>query len=496
MKLIWLSDVVLTQQGKILAMFNVEALRPASVKPWASLSFPIRIIAPVAAFLDVLTLAVAMEVARSIYAGPFADASAYIGLSFVSGLTFLVCGRGGGAYRLPCLLAPQRLLFRLAATAGLSALAVISLLFFLKAGADYSRGSVVIFALLSPVFILAERAGLAVALARAIDADILRGRRVVMIGDRGELDRLTSKEIFHFGLDELGRFALSLPAGDDELTPDDKAVILEALKFGRKHKTMEYALIMPWSRDRTLSEIIDLLRLSPRAIRLYPDHKTRDILLQKRESDFDPYLSVEVRPEPLTRLERSAKRGFDILVSLCALVVLSPVLAVAALLIKLDSPGPIIFRQTRWGFDDHEFKIWKFRTMTVMEDGGRIVQAQRQDLRVTAVGRILRRTSIDELPQLINVLRGEMSIVGPRPHAVAHDVEYGELIAEYALRRHVKPGLTGLAQVHGLRGETKTPRHMEMRVQKDLWYISNWSFWLDIRIVLQTAVALAVNEAY
>jgi len=245
-----------------------------------------------------------------------------------------------------------------------------------------------------------------------------------------------------------------------------------------------------------LSQIIELLRLSPRAIRLYPDHKTRDILLQKRESDFDPYLSVEVRAEPLTRLERSAKRGFDVLVSLCALVALSPVLAVAALLIKLDSPGPVIFRQTRRGFDDREFKIWKFRTMTVMEDGGRIVQAQRDDTRVTAVGRVLRRTSIDELPQLINVLRGEMSIVGPRPHAVAHDVEYGELIAEYALRRHVKPGLTGLAQVHGLRGETKTPKHMEMRVQKDLWYVSNWSFWLDIRIVFQTVVALAVNEAY
>jgi putative colanic acid biosynthesis UDP-glucose lipid carrier transferase len=115
---------------------------------------------------------------------------------------------------------------------------------------------------------------------------------------------------------------------------------------------------------------------------------------------------------------------------------------------------------------------------------------------VTEIGRILRRTSIDELPQLINVLRGEMSIVGPRPHAVAHDVQYGELIAEYALRRHVKPGLTGLAQVHGLRGETKTPTHMEMRVQKDLWYIRNWSFWLDIRILLLTAIALAVNEAY
>ena len=182
--------------------------------------------------------------------------------------------------------------------------------------------------------------------------------------------------------------------------------------------------------------------------------------------------------------------------SLIALVLLSPVLAAAAILIKLDSPGPVIFRQTRWGFDDREFKIWKFRTMMVMEDGIDIAQAVRGDRRVTAVGRVLRRTSIDELPQLINVLRGEMSIVGPRPHAVAHDKHYGQEIDEYALRRHVKPGLTGLAQVLGLRGETKTSAQMKMRIQKDLLYINNWSFWLDIKIILQTAFVIASHEAY
>ena len=477
-------------------MFSVETLRPETVKPWANFTFPSRIVGPTTAVLDIISLTCGMELSRRAYAGPFSDLSAYVGLGLVSGLAFLVCARRWGLYRLPCLLAPQRSLAPLAAAAAIGALAVVSLLFLLKSGSEYSRGSVVIFAFLSPLIVLAERTLLANVLARAIDADIIRGKRVVMIGDRLELDRLTPEEIFRFGLDELGRFALSLPVGRDELAADDKSIVLEAVQFGRKHKAMEYALIMPWSRDRTLSEVIELLRSSPRAIRLYPDHKTRDILLQKRESDFDPYLSVEVRPEPLTRFKRSAKRGFDVVVSLCALVVLSPVLVVAALLIKLDSPGPVIFRQTRWGFDDREFKIWKFRTMTVMEDGDRIFQAQRDDKRVTGVGRVLRRTSIDELPQLINVLRGEMSIVGPRPHAVAHDMEYGALIAEYALRRHVKPGLTGLAQVHGLRGETKTRKHMEMRVQKDLWYISNWSFWLDIRIVFQTVVALAINEAY
>jgi Undecaprenyl-phosphate glucose phosphotransferase len=477
-------------------MFSVDMLRPVAATPWTNFVLPARIIAPSIAILDILSLTCAMEIARRIHAGPFSSPGAYFGLGVVSGLTFLICGRGWGLYQTPSLLAPQRAAGRLAAAAAFGALAVVGLLFLLKEGADISRGVMTIFALLSPLVILAERGVVAPALSRAIRADIVRGRRVVMIGDRAELDRLTPEESFRFGLDETGRFALSLPSGSDELTAADKAAVLDAIQYGRKHKAMEYALIVPWSRDRALSQIIDLLRVSPRSIRLYPDHRTRDILLQKRESSFDPYLSVEVRPEPLTRFERYAKRGFDIIVSLCALVFLSPLLAAAALLVKLDSPGPVFFRQTRWGFDDREFKIWKFRTMTVMEDGGCIVQACRGDKRVTRIGRFLRRTSLDELPQLFNVLRGEMSIVGPRPHAVAHDIEYGELIAEYALRRHVKPGLTGLAQAHGLRGETRTPKHMEMRVQKDLWYISNWSFWLDIKIVIQTAIVLAVNEAY
>jgi Undecaprenyl-phosphate glucose phosphotransferase len=477
-------------------MFSVDTLRPVAATPWTNFVFPARVIAPVVAILDILSLTCAMEIARRTHAGPLSSPGAYLGMGLVSGLTFLICGRCWSLYQMPSLLAPQRTAGRLTAAAAFGALAVVGLLFLLKEGAEYSRGAMTIFAFLSPLVVLLERGLVANALSRAIHADIVRGKRVVMIGERTELDRLTPEEIFRFGLDEMGRFALSLPSGSDELTAEDKAAVLDAIQYGRKHKAMEYALLVPWSRDRALSQIIELLRLSPRAIRLYPDHKTRDILLQKRESGFDPYFSVEVHSEPLTLFERYAKRGFDIVVSLCALVLLSPLLGVAALLVRLDSPGPIFFRQTRWGFDDREFKIWKFRTMTVMEDGGCVVQACRGDKRVTRIGRILRRTSIDELPQLLNVLSGEMSIVGPRPHAVAHDIEYGELIAEYALRRHVKPGLTGLAQAHGLRGETQTPKHMEMRVQKDLWYISNWSFWLDIRIVIQTAIALAVNEAY
>jgi undecaprenyl-phosphate galactose phosphotransferase/putative colanic acid biosynthesis UDP-glucose lipid carrier transferase len=150
-----------------------------------------------------------------------------------------------------------------------------------------------------------------------------------------------------------------------------------------------------------------------------------------------------------------------------------------------------MFRQRRCGFNGREFTIYKFRSMTVLEDGTTIRQARPNDDRVTWLGRALRATSIDELPQLINVLRGEMSLVGPRPHALAHDTEYGRLIANYAYRHHVKPGITGWAQVNGFRGETAQLELMNQRIDLDLWYINNWSVWLDLRIMLRTCIEIA-----
>jgi exopolysaccharide biosynthesis polyprenyl glycosylphosphotransferase len=173
------------------------------------------------------------------------------------------------------------------------------------------------------------------------------------------------------------------------------------------------------------------------------------------------------------------------------LLLLAPLLAVISLMIKLDSPGPVIFRQRRKGFNGREFTIYKFRTMSVLEDGATICQARRNDGRVTRIGRLLRATSIDELPQLVNVLEGDMSVVGPRPHALAHDDEYSNLIGRYAFRHHVKPGITGWAQVNGFRGETPEVELMKKRVDFDLWYINHWSAWLDFWITLRTCLELA-----
>jgi lipopolysaccharide/colanic/teichoic acid biosynthesis glycosyltransferase len=179
-----------------------------------------------------------------------------------------------------------------------------------------------------------------------------------------------------------------------------------------------------------------------------------------------------------------------------ALIALGPLLLVSMVVLKLDSPGPVLFKQNRRGFNGRSFRILKLRTMHVLEDGPTIIQTTKHDRRVTRFGRWLRRTSVDELPQLWNVIRGDMSIVGPRPHAIAHDEFYDELIENYAYRQHVKPGLTGWAQVHGFRGETPRVDDMKMRVEHDLWYVSNWSFGLDLRIVLLTCTRILGEGAY
>jgi putative colanic acid biosynthesis UDP-glucose lipid carrier transferase len=171
-----------------------------------------------------------------------------------------------------------------------------------------------------------------------------------------------------------------------------------------------------------------------------------------------------------------------------------PLFLMTAIAIKLDSPGPVIFRQRRSGFNGRQFQIMKFRTMSVLEDGETVVQAKPNDGRVTRVGNWLRRTSIDELPQLFNVLQGNMSIIGPRPHALAHDSEFSNLVANYAYRHHVKPGITGWAQVNGHRGQTNTVADIEKRLELDLWYIDNWSFALDFKIAVMTVIEIVQGE--
>jgi putative colanic acid biosynthesis UDP-glucose lipid carrier transferase len=188
------------------------------------------------------------------------------------------------------------------------------------------------------------------------------------------------------------------------------------------------------------------------------------------------------------------KRAFDVVVSLVLLVVLLPLLALIALLVCLDSPGPAFFRQDRIGFAGRSFRIWKFRTMRCAEDGEEVVQARRADGRITRLGAFLRRASLDEIPQLINVLMGDMSLIGPRPHAVLHDNEFTAIAAHYPERRRARPGITGLAQVRGFRGPTETVESVVLRTDMDVQYVRTWSFLGDLRIMLMTAWVVLANR--
>ena len=198
----------------------------------------------------------------------------------------------------------------------------------------------------------------------------------------------------------------------------------------------------------------------------------------------------------LNKFELSAKRVLDLFVALIAILLLWPILLIAAIAIKFDGKGPVIFKQRRNGLNGREFVVLKFRTMTVLEDGPNVTQASRGDRRITHVGKFLRRSSIDELPQLFNVVKGEMSLVGPRPHPVSLDNKYRSLIADYDCRFHVKPGLTGWAQINGLRGETATVQQMAQRVRADVWYINNCSVGLDIIILIRTCFEVLREGAY
>ena len=206
---------------------------------------------------------------------------------------------------------------------------------------------------------------------------------------------------------------------------------------------------------------------------------------------------VAVCETPFYGISGLIKRGSDIVLASLILAATAPLMLAIAIGVKLSSPGPVLFKQRRYGLDGREILVYKFRTMTVLEDGELVTQATRNDPRVTPLGAILRRHSLDELPQFINVLQGRMSVVGPRPHAVAHNEMYRRVIKNYMVRHKVKPGITGLAQVNGLRGETDDVEKMKARVEYDLAYLRGWSIALDLRIVLMTiAVVLKRQNAY
>jgi putative colanic acid biosynthesis UDP-glucose lipid carrier transferase len=252
-------------------------------------------------------------------------------------------------------------------------------------------------------------------------------------------------------------------------------------------------IALPMRQVQRVVDLLEELRDTTASIYFVPDIFVAD-LIQSRTADIRGVPIVAMCETPFQGSRGLVKRSMDIVFSLLALIVLSPFLVLVALLIKLSSPGTVIFRQRRYGLDGQVIDVLKFRTMTVTEDGPIVLQATVNDNRITPIGRVLRRYSIDELPQFFNVLRGTMSLVGPRPHAVAHNEEYRRLIKGYMVRHKVLPGITGLAQVNGCRGETSRLDDMQRRIEYDLDYLRHWSPTLDLKILVQTALQLFTDR--
>src|ERR1700736_343002 len=258
-------------------------------------------------------------------------------------------------------------------------------------------------------------------------------------------------------------------------------------EYVKQNRTDVIFIALPIRHVKRVMNLLDDLRDTTASIYYVPDIFVFD-LIQARSGEIHGIPVVAMCETPFYGYRGVAKRLTDIGLSLLILLLLLPLLALVAIMVKTSSPGPIIFKQRRYGLDGKEIAVYKFRTMRVTEDGASIRQASRTDTRITRIGGILRRTSLDELPQLINVLQGRMSLVGPRPHAVAHNEEYRKLIKGYMVRHKVLPGITGLAQVNGCRGETSELEEMEARVNYDLDYLRRWTPMLDIKIILLTAV--------
>ena len=272
--------------------------------------------------------------------------------------------------------------------------------------------------------------------------------------------------------------------------------IASAAAFVKAHKIKRIYIALPMSAQPRILSLLDDLRDTTASIFFVPDIFMFD-LIQGNISTIHGIPVIAVCESPFTGTNGTLKRGCDVLLSLLILLLISPLMMVIALGVKMSSPGPVLFRQKRYGLDGKEILVYKFRSMTVMENGDQVTQATRQDPRITRFGAFLRKTSLDELPQFFNVLQGRMSIVGPRPHAVSHNELYRSLIKGYMIRHKVKPGITGWAQVKGYRGETETLDKMQARINHDLDYLRNWSLFLDLIIIFKTiGVVIKDKNAY
>lgn len=369
--------------------------------------------------------------------------------------------------------------------------AFIAILFLTKTVEHYSRAVILASYLVGIPVIALARSGMVRTISLASKTGRITSERVFLIGREPDVMSFVSRhQPWNIG------FAIVdvafLRSADERRINDPAAALAadlaNAVANCRIKRPDSVFIALPWSDQETIDACVDAFMNLPVAIHLTPE-KIMDRFETPHIVRTGSLSSLRLTRPALSVAEVALKRAFDIVSASLILILTAPLLLIVAAAIRFDSPGPVLFRQRRYGFNQQAFRIFKFRTMTTTDDGNVIVQATRNDARITRIGRVLRRYNLDELPQLLNVVAGQMSLVGPRPHALAHDQEFERKIALYARRHNVKPGITGWAQVNGLRGETDTDDKMAKRIAFDHWYIDNWSFWLDIAILFRTVLS-------
>ena len=470
-------------------------------RPYApNLRIPSEVIRFTCVSLDIMAIVASIVVSTAVYerstTSAYYETASSAKLAVLVALFFVAIFALQGGYRLHMLCGARNQIFKVLKTWAITFFVLSVIAFLLKVSADFSRGSVLMGFIVGLVSLIVCHAAIANRLRVQFNDRSLSVSRVFVVasGDLASGEKIVRK-LGATGVEVVGVSIMTF-RGSSRVEFSRACVSANRqLKHVLSRSAVDAVyLFTPWGDMRAIEELRAAMTPVPVPIFLFPDESVSRVLLRSRigVADLQGY---EIERPALSRWECGAKRTADIVIATTALLMLSPLLLYGAIGVILDSGRPILFRQQRKGFGGRPFTILKFRTMTVQENGPVVQQAKKNDSRVTRFGAILRRTSIDELPQLLNVLKGQMSIVGPRPHAIAHDDHYSEIIAPYALRNHVKPGITGWAQVNGLRGETHEVGMMEARIARDLWYINNWSIALDLRIVFLTAVQLLLRAS-
>ena len=452
--------------------------------------------------LDAACVMASLAVVKWISRGIVDDMSLAMGL--VAVVLFMLMSQLTGFHRRPDVGTADREITSLVVTWLFTVMALGILAFATRYGQHFARSVMLAWISLAPALI-----GLSRMCLRIVQAGLLRrgvGVRRVAIAGHNELGRQTAANIKKdpsLGLNMLGYYDdrsifrdQSSEQSNDPSSDSMQGTLTDLVQKARNGEVDTILITLPMRAEDRIRYLLDQLSDSTVSVYIVPDFFVFE-LMHSQWTNLGGIPAVSVFENPLFGVDGVIKRVSDLLIATLGLLVVAVPMVLIALAVKLSSPGPVFFRQRRYGLDGREIMVWKYRSMRTCDNGPIVKQATKEDPRITRVGGILRRTSLDELPQLFNVILGTMSLVGPRPHASAHNEQYRSLIRGYMLRHKVKPGITGLAQVNGCRGETETLDKMQDRVDWDHRYIRSWSLWMDMKILLRTfLVVLKQDQAY